>query len=696
LVQNTGNGALAITAIEITGNYPNQYIQTNNCGTSLAPGAGCTITVEFAPVNFGSITAAVSLFDSAGNSPQSVALSGTGTSSPLVSLSAASLAFGNQVEGTAGPAQSLTVTNVGHAALSIAQIWLTGAYPASFKEANTCGSSLRAGTSCIISVQFAPSAVGSFAATVTLNDNAPNSPQSVNLSGIGTASSSANLSTASLAFGNQATGTISSPQSIGLQNTGNGALTITAIEITGAYPSQYIESNNCGTSLAAGAGCTIKVQFAPIISGSITAAVTLFDNASSSPQSVALSGTGTSSPLVSLSAASLAFGNQVVGTTSPAQSFTVTNTGTVALSITQIWLTGAYPTSFDETNNCGSSLAAETSCTISVQFAPSGAGSFAAAVTINDNASNSPQCVTLSGTGASPAVSLSPSSLSFGNELAGAASSSQAITLSNTGNAALSITGLTLTGANPSDFAQSNTCGASVAAGASCTISVTFTPAASGSFTAAVSVADNASGSPQTVALSGTGTTAGVSLSPGSLAFGSEPVAVASSLQTITLSNTGSAALSITNLTISGANPGDFSETADTCGSSVAAGGNCTIGITFTPSQAGAETASVNVADNAAGSPQTATLSGTGTHDITLAWTGSTSSGVAGYNLYRGTTSGGESATPINCSLITVTTYTDSNVQAGQTYYYILKAVGSDDSNQSADSSEASTTVPSP
>jgi len=160
------------------------------------------------------------------------------------------------------------------------------------------------------------------------------------------------------------------------------------------------------------------------------------------------------------------------------------------------------------------------------------------------------------------------------------------------------------------------------------------------------------------------------------------------------LSNTGSAALSITGLAIAGANASDFAEIADTCGSSVAAGANCTIAVTFTPSLASAETASVTITDNAGGSPQSVSLSGTGTHDIILSWTAGGTSGVVGYDVYRGTTSGGESTTPLNSSPIAGTTYTDSNVQAGQKYYYVVTALNSTETTQSADSNETSATVP--
>jgi hypothetical protein len=331
-----------------------------------------------------------------------------------------------------------------------------------------------------------------------------------------------------------------------------------------------------------------------------------------------------------------------------------------------------------------------------VTFTPAASGARSAAVTLTDNATGSPQTVSLAGTGTAAVASLSPSSLTFASQAVGATSAAQTITLNNTGNSALSISSLALTGTNASDFAQTNTCGSSVAASANCTISVTFTPSASGSRTASVSISDNATGSPQTVSLSGTGTLALVSLSPTSLAFGSEPVDMTSAAQTVTLSNTGNAPLSITSLAFTGTNASDFDQ-SNTCGSSLAAGAKCTIVVMFTPSVTGTRAASLSVSDNASGSPQSVPLSGAGTHDVILTWTASTTPpAVVGYNVYRGTTSGGPYPTQLNSTPINGTTYTDGTAQAGQTYYYVVTAVASDDVTQSANSAPASASVPSP
>jgi fibronectin type 3 domain-containing protein len=153
--------------------------------------------------------------------------------------------------------------------------------------------------------------------------------------------------------------------------------------------------------------------------------------------------------------------------------------------------------------------------------------------------------------------------------------------------------------------------------------------------------------------------------------------------------------LNISSYTVTGTNSSDFVQN-NNCGTSVASGANCTIVVMFTPSIAGAETAALNISDNATGSPQSVNFSGTGSHDVILSWTASTTTGVTGYNVYRGTTSGGESSTPLNSTPISATTFTDEGVTAGTEYYYQVTSVTSNGSTQSAASPETTAVVPSP
>jgi FG-GAP-like repeat/Abnormal spindle-like microcephaly-assoc'd, ASPM-SPD-2-Hydin len=226
-----------------------------------------------------------------------------------------------------------------------------------------------------------------------------------------------------------------------------------------------------------------------------------------------------------------------------------------------------------------------------------------------------------------PALGASPPLLSFAQQTIGTTSPPQRVTLTNTGTATLNISNITVTGANAGDFAQTNTCGSSLAVNASCPVTVTFTPTAGGNLAASVSVTDNAPGNPQGIALTGSTPPApAAGLSPTSVSFPSQFVGTSGLPQTVTLTNNGTAALTITNVTTS---LSDFG-LLNACGSNVAAGTSCSIGVFFDPTTSGTRSGTLTVTDNAGGNPQTATLSGTG-QDFSIAASGqSTKSITAG------------------------------------------------------------------
>jgi hypothetical protein len=214
---------------------------------------------------------------------------------------------------------------------------------------------------------------------------------------------------------------------------------------------------------------------------------------------------GTGGPVASLAPTSLNFGTIAVGSSSTPQTVTLSNTGTADLVVSGITLTGTNPGDFSQTSNC-TTVAPNGSCTIQVTFTPTATGTRNATLTVADNATPSPQTASLTGVGGAPAVTFSPASVTFGNQPVGVASSPHAISLTNSGTAPLTITSITIAGMNPNDFSQTNNCPATLAAQASCTINAVFLPLKRGNRSDSVSVTDNASGSPQTVALSGKGT----------------------------------------------------------------------------------------------------------------------------------------------------------------------------------------------
>jgi hypothetical protein len=221
-----------------------------------------------------------------------------------------------------------------------------------------------------------------------------------------------------------------------------------------------------------------------------------------------------STPFKSISPGALNFGSEGVGTTSPAQTVTLSNPSNVQFSITNIVASGP----FAQTNTCGASLGAGATCTITVSFSPAGTGQQSGAITITDSTRISPVAVPLSGNGVTGSYLMAyPAHQNFSPQLVGSASTSAAIQLVNTGSAALGMSGISITGTDNSDFAQTNNCGSSLAAGGSCTANVTFTPQASGSRTAVLSISDSATGSPQTVSLTGfANTPPNFSISPSS------------------------------------------------------------------------------------------------------------------------------------------------------------------------------------
>jgi hypothetical protein len=309
------------------------------------------------------------------------------------------------------------------------------------------------------------------------------------------------LSPSSVNFGNSTVGGNGTKQGVlvNLSNTGNVALSISSIAITGADSGDFIQSNLCPSSLPAGLGCTISVQFVPTTTGTRTGALTVTDNAANSPQSVSLTGVGVS-PAVTLSPSSLLFPTQVVFTNSKTQTVTLNNTGLGSLFITDVAVSGP----FTQTNNCGATVSPGSACTFTVTFKPTKAGAVTGALSITDNAPLSPQAVSLKGTGTY--VQFNPASFNFGNQPVGTKSLPKKITLSNKGSVSVSISKISLTGINAADFAETNTCGTRVAAGASCFITVTFTPSAKGLRSASVTVTDNGGESPQKVGVAGTGT----------------------------------------------------------------------------------------------------------------------------------------------------------------------------------------------
>ena len=536
---------------------------------------------------------------------------------PSALLTPTNLTFGNQsVLSTSSP-WTATLTNNGNAALIISAITIGGANPGAFAiQSQTCGGTLATNNSCTISITFTPPAATSYSATLVVADNASGSPHTIPLTGTGTALN-AFLAPSSLNFPNATIGVTTGSQNVNLTNSSNGAITISSIAITGTNAANFSQTNNCGTTLAGNSSCSIQVTFTAPSGGSFSANLVATDNSASSPQSIPLTGSAVApTPAALLTPSSLTFGNQSVQSTSSPWVETLTNNGSGTLHITSITIGGTNPSAFAiQSQTCSGTLASNSSCTISITFSPVAATGYSATLNVADDATGSPQSIPLTGTGTALNAFLAPSSLNFPNATVGVATGSQTVNLTNSSNGSVTISSIAITGTNASAFSKTTTCGGTLAGNSSCSIQITFTAPSSGSFTANLVVTDNAAGSPQSIPLTGSAaaTSPAALLTPSSLTFGNQTAYSTSSAWTETLTNNGSSTLHISSITIGGANPGAFAIQTQNCGATLAINSSCTMGITFTPPGTGSYSATLNVADDATGSPQSIPLTGTGT-----------------------------------------------------------------------------------
>lgn len=420
-----------------------------------------------------------------------------------------------------------------------------------------------------------------------------------------------NNSSSSLSFGLTSVGSNSTPQTITFSAL--GPVTISNISVT----ANFTETDDCPASMANGTICTMYVYFAPTASGTLNGSITVNSNGFFNPiNTINLTGLGSS---ISLAGAPFSFGNQLVKTTSAAQTVTVTNSGTAAITMGAITLDETTDFAIS-TNTCpasGAKLNAKASCTISVTFTPASTGAKKGAVIINDSDPSSPQLVGLTGTGISK-VTLSPSSVTFPTTAVGTVSAITKITLTNSTGASITLGNPAITVTGHFATANSTTCSNDlvIANTGTCIINVEFKPTAVGYTSGSLSVADTDVTSPQTVSLQGTGT--GIKFTPASVNFGTvnDGTQVSS---TVTITNVGTTPVGFLGAEISGVNSPDFSDNysdSPPCNDSTASplkpGATCTLTVYFLPTKVANESATYKVFDNSPGSPQTLSMTGKG------------------------------------------------------------------------------------
>ncbi|MDE3171412.1 MAG: choice-of-anchor D domain-containing protein, partial [Acidobacteriota bacterium] len=625
-------GSVAAGASGVTTNGAGQVYVTGQTSAADFPTAITTAGAE----NGFQQTCASCQATSPANDAFLLAIAENSTGLPSVYFNLGSENFGAANLGTQVSGQPLAVLNGGEQNLTITNVQVAGPNASDFSptgQTACIGASIPPGpvVHCSIDVTFTPSAGGPEAAFLEITDNAPGSPQLLELKGSGNAPH-AQVLPASLSFGNQPVNTVSPGRTITITNTGSANLTLSGELIAPAGAPFQPQAGSCsfpqsGWTLAPGSSCTIAIAFAPTATGAAQGQLQITDNSdlqSNAEQVVTLSGTGvTNAPIAQINPSSVTFGSTLIGATSAAQTVTLQNTGSAALNLTGISIGGTNAADFKTATSgstcpaTGGTVAAGAQCTVAVQFAPqSTSGSKTATLDFADNAAPSPQTVALNGTATVAAtLTVTPATLSFGAQSEGTTSAAQAVTIANSGSIDAGITGLAIGGS--SDFVQQNACPPILTAGAHCQVSVTFAPAEAAAPGARSGTLQIPGGTPASVSLSGTATQAAISFTTG-LNFASQLVGTASTPQAITITNSSTGplagALAFAGIAIGGTNKADFSITANQCAASgsggIAPGSSCTVQVAFDPQPAATcgdspnRGAVLQLQDNAPGSPQ--------------------------------------------------------------------------------------------
>jgi hypothetical protein len=522
-----------------------------------------------------------------------------GNGMTTAAASPASIEFGSQAFGTVSGKQIVTLTNIGSVALIPAAITLSG----DFSETDNCqGVTVAAGASCAIQVVFTPTSTGNRIGQMIVGCNVFGGQLTVDLTGTGTPAGAVAVTPAMLSFGEVQVGNVSAALQIEAANSSGIVVPISRITITSPFS---IVSNSCGTTaLAADGDCQLTVDFAPAQAGTVAGALTFTDGAGT--QTVTLTGTGATAPTDTLSAPLLSFPATQVGQLSALQAVSLFNSGGMPLTSIAVSVTGP----FQVASSCGTELAAGSTCSFTVTFAPVSAGNLSGTLTLTDAVGK--QTVSLSGSGvADAALSVSPPSLTFAAQMVGGASAPLAMTVTNSGGSPLANVGFQIKGASADSFSiGATTCGALLNNGSNCTAQVIFTPASAGGLAATLTVSSSTAGvAPVSLALNGTGqVTSGLSVSPSQMTFAAVAPGQTSSAQNVEVSNTSGVKASGLALAISA----QFVLTGNTCGSSIAVGASCSVGVVFQPAAAGPATGTLTVSSTTIATAATVALSGTG------------------------------------------------------------------------------------
>jgi hypothetical protein len=598
-VTNTGGSTISLGTPATTGDYT---VAGTTCLVSLAAGQACSVSVIFQPTAAGDRPGQLTVPGGAGATAVAT-LDGTGVIPGSITLTPSSLAFGLVATGSSLNA-TLVATNPGATPVHLTALATTGDFAVTGGTCNPTTVLAANGGNCTVQITFTPTTIGQQTGLLTLSGNGTPAQISAALTGIGVTPATLALSPALLSFGSVADGAVSPTQTVTVTN--SGGLPATLGTLTVNTTGFEVSDNTCGTTLAAGAQCTLQVAFTPTLAGPLHGVLAYPGQYEGSTAAIQLAGTGLGAPAVTLTPSTIAFGPVAVGAAAT-QTVAVQSSGGVAVTLG----TPKVSQGFTATSNCPASLAPGTDCTVTVTCAPQTIGALSGLLTVPGSMSGGSQSEAIAAEAVPPgALAASPAALSFADTGVGDTSTAQSVTFRNTGGVAVSLHAPQLSNADYSIL--STTCGVSLAAGSSCSASIAFLPTASGDRPATLTLS-GAGGISASTTLDGTGLApAHLGFTPASLSFGSYAENTTAPPQTLTLSNSGgiAAALSLPVLT------GQYRLNANTCPATLNGGASCSLAVIFAPTGKGSLPGSLAVTGTPTNGGErtvaTATLSGTG------------------------------------------------------------------------------------
>ncbi len=582
-LENQGTTPETITSTSFTGPFSLQS------GPSLPvvvpPGGQLVFEVVATPATIGNHTGTFRVQSTAVNSPHTVTLSVTG-SDPAVTLNPTSVSFGDWGFGGAPASRTVTLSNTGNAPLTVSGGTTTGPFGIS----GLAGRVVNPGQNIQIPITFSPPAPGSHTGTFFLHSDAPGSPHQVALTGNGVSPQLA-LAPATLTFPPVIVGEQSAPLSFDLDNGGTAPLNVLAPTMTGPFTTTLV----AGT-VAAGASQTQTVTFVPTAPGPVVGTLVIPSDAAGPSRVLTLNATATA-PIAEVTPASVSLGSVALGAFGES-TLTLRNNGDAVLTVTGLSIAGgeAGEYTIQGAPAVPFTVAPNATQTFDVRFEPSTVGPRSALLTLTSNTYPAGVIsVPVAGEGTGAVQSLSASAFDFGTVNLGATGHGT-LTLANSGNQALTVSGLTFSGGAAAEFATTTSVPATVAPGEALKIGLTFQPTMGGARASTLTIVSNDPIQPSTeVQVTGVGQSPSVTVSPVNLAFGQVRVGQ-SDLRTFSVQNTGTGPLTITDMTITGPDAERFSRQPGLVPMTLQPGSTARVmGVTFTPAAVGQASAQVTL-----------------------------------------------------------------------------------------------------